>query len=83
MRPSSTKRLDELWKSIGRMDINPGAEAAQEDLAAGLPVYGHKDGLAPGEIIKEYPDGHKEIVRLERGTRKEIFIRALSCNATP
>lgn len=68
--------LDVFWRSIGRMDINPGALAAKEDLAEGLPVYGHEDGLKPGEVLKEYPDGHKEVVRIERGTRKETFVRA-------
>jgi hypothetical protein len=67
--------LDALWRSIGRLDINPGAEAAKEHLTAGRPVYGHEDGLATDEVLKEYPDGRKEVVRFERGTRKEIFVR--------
>ena len=75
MKAPTEKELNELWESIGRMDINPGALAAQEDLAAGHPVYGHEDGLAPDELIKEYPDGRKEVIRLERGTRREFFVR--------
>jgi len=75
MKAPTEKELNELWESIGRMDINPGALAAQEHLAAGNPVYGHEDGLAPDELIKEYPDGRKEVIRLERGTRRELFVR--------
>ena len=75
MKNPTEKELDDLWESIGRMDINPGALAAQEHLAAGNPVYGHEDNLAPGELVKEYPDGHKEVVIIERGTRREFFVR--------
>lgn len=67
--------LDALWRSIGRLDVNPGAEAAKEHLTAGRPVYGHEEGLALDEVLKEYPDGRKEVVRFEQGTRKEIFVR--------
>lgn len=75
MKAPTEKELNELWESIGRIDINPGALAAQEHLVAGHPVYGHEDGLAPDELIKEYPDGRKEVIRLERGTRREFFVR--------
>ena len=75
MKAPTEKELNKLWESIGRMDINPGALAAQKHLAAGHPVYGHEDGLAPDELIKEYPDGRKEVIRLERGTRREFFVR--------
>ena len=76
MKAPTEKELNELWESIGQMDINPGALAAQEHLAAGHPVYGHEDGLAPDELIKEYPDGRKEVIRLEKRTRREFFVCA-------
>ena len=75
MQETRDEDLDALWRSIGRLDVNHGAEAAKEHLTAGRPVYGYEDGLASDEVLKEYPDGHKEVVRFERGTRKEIFVR--------
>lgn len=72
---NTEEELDELWGSISRMEVNPGALAAQEHLAAGLPVYGYTEGLKTGEVLKTYPDGREEVVRIEFGTRKEIFVR--------
>jgi hypothetical protein len=75
--PESTEEeLERLCRAIQRLDINPGANAAKEHLEAGRPIYGSGyPGLAKGELLKEYPDGRKEVVRLERGTRKDIFVR--------
>ncbi|OIQ80724.1 hypothetical protein GALL_375210 [mine drainage metagenome] len=35
--------------------------AAKEHLAAGRPIY-YGDDAFPGEVIKEYPDGRRQIV---------------------
>ena len=37
--------------------------AAKEHLAAGRPIY-YGDDAFPGELIKEYPDGRRQIVEL-------------------
>jgi hypothetical protein len=44
-----------------------GARAAAEMLRAGVPVYYMDDAIAPGEIIKEWPSGWREIVRIRAG----------------
>jgi hypothetical protein len=75
-RRRQNKDLDELWESIGRGDIDFGYLAAQEHLAAGRPVYGDADGLTDDEVLKEYPDGRKEVVRFEGDdVPTEIFVR--------
>jgi hypothetical protein len=71
--------LDRVWESIGRLDLNPGSQDTAGDLAAGRPVYDFADGLAPGEVIKEYPNGRKEIVRFEGDDPpKEVLVRVLA-----
>lgn len=68
--------LESLCRAIERLDINPGAMAAKRTLEAGRPIYGGGyPGLAKDELLKEYPDGRKEVVRIERGTRKETVVR--------
>ncbi|PWU11884.1 MAG: hypothetical protein C5B47_00190 [Verrucomicrobia bacterium] len=37
--------------------------AAQEHLAAGFPIY-YGDDRYPDEIIKEYPDGRQQLVKV-------------------
>lgn len=40
---------------------NDDGQAAKEHLAAGRPIY-YGDDRYPEELIKEYPDGHKQLV---------------------
>ena len=69
--PSTAKQnqsLDDLWESIGHMDSNgpdPGALAVRRHLAAGRPVYGRGEGLAPDEMVRTNPDGSQEVVRMD------------------
>lgn len=49
-------------------------EAAASHLAAGRPIYYGSDDY-PLYTIKEYPDGHRELV--DRKDGKEILIKAL------
>jgi hypothetical protein len=50
-------------------------EAAREHLAAGRAVY-YGDDAYPDFVIKEYPDGHKELVDFD-DDGKENIIRLL------
>ena len=49
--------------------------AAQEHLAAGFPIY-YCDDRYPDGVVKEYPDGHKELVTIGASEKIEV-IRSL------
>ncbi|MGC8495260.1 MAG: hypothetical protein ACP5SH_26390 [Syntrophobacteraceae bacterium] len=66
--------LDELWERLPELASKAGYEAGLEHLAAGYPIY-YSENDYPGEIIKHYPDGHREIVRREHG--REVFVRSI------
>ncbi len=68
------KDLDELWEKLPELAARAGYEAGLEHLAAGYPIY-YSEEDHPGEIIKHYPDGHREIVRLEND--KEVCVRPI------
>ena len=68
------KALDELWEKLPELAAKAGYEAGLEHLAAGYPIY-YSEDHRPGEIIKHYPDGHREIVRLEND--KEVCVRSI------
>lgn len=40
--------------------------AARESLAAGFPIYYSEADTPEDAIIKEYPDGHRELVRFDQ-----------------
>lgn len=75
-----TKRFDnmteaeqrEFWARFERLDPNPGAEAARERLAAGQPIYYREGDTPAGQVIKEYPDGHRELVAFEHGKERRL-----------
>ncbi len=50
--------------------------AARANLAAGVPIYyRHEAFRAPGQIVKEYPGGRMELVRMdEHGDERLIKI---------
>jgi len=49
--------------------------AARASLAAGVPIYYAEEDTPADGIIKEYPDGHRELVAFENGNEK--FLRSL------
>ena len=52
--------------------IDPGmCEAARELLDAGIPIY-YSEEEHPDDIIKEYPDGRREIVDLDENYRQYV-----------
>ncbi|AVZ26819.1 hypothetical protein ZMO1_ZMOp33x001 (plasmid) [Zymomonas mobilis subsp. mobilis ZM4 = ATCC 31821] len=60
---SSTDNSDTLWHSLVIAASYDDGAAAQEHLEAGFPVYYIEDDTPEGLLIKEYPDGHRELVR--------------------
>jgi hypothetical protein len=69
---------DQLWDEILKQsleDLN-GPElgpAARSHLDHGRAVY-YSDDAYPGETIKHYPDGHREIVEYDNNFG-ELFVR--------
>jgi len=55
---------DQLWEELEDMDGDD--SAAREHLAAGFPIYYCESSTPSGLQIKEYPDGHRELVRFSR-----------------
>lgn len=49
--------------------------AARASLAAGVPIYYAEEDTPADGVIKEYPDGHRELVTILDGN--ETFLREL------
>ena len=69
---------EELWEELIRQSLEDekGPElgpAAHKHLMEGRPVYYSEDSF-PGETVKHYPDGHREIVAHDE-TYRQIFVR--------
>ncbi|HBR5516541.1 TPA: hypothetical protein ACWS6R_000084 [Klebsiella pneumoniae] len=53
----------------------PAGAAARAHLAAGRAIYYSEDATPEGLLIKEYPDGRRELVKFDEGG--DIIIKAL------
>jgi hypothetical protein len=64
---------DADWDEFERKLANDDGAAAKEHLAAGFPIYYREDDTPEGACLKEYPEGHRELVTfsLEQG---EVFV---------
>lgn len=63
--PEDTEELhDRIWESL--MTIDGDDSAAEAMLAAGIPIYYSEKDTPEGLMIKEYPDGRRELVRFSR-----------------
>jgi hypothetical protein len=72
---------EELWEEILRQSLEDenGPEigpAAQRHLDEGRPIY-YSDDEYPGETVKHYPDGHREIVAYDKDY-KQVFVRKIA-----
>lgn len=62
----------EQWeKEVIANLINDDGQAARSHLEAGRPIYYGDDPQYPEEIIREYPDGRRQIVGVNE--RHEIY----------
>lgn len=67
---------EELWEEIIRQsqedergpDLGP---AAQKHLAEGRPIF-YSDDDYPGQTVKHYPDGHRELVTYDEKYRQVV-----------
>jgi len=72
-RQQEHKALEALWKEMGRLKGD--RQAVRENLAAGVPVYYREKETPQDLLIKEYPDGRKELVKFSRAG--DTVIRSL------
>ncbi|WP_419803665.1 hypothetical protein [Terriglobus sp.] len=64
---------EQIWRELSTLETFDGG--MREQFAAGLPIYYAKADTPAGLVIKEFPDGHRELVRHHR-TGDEV-IKAL------
>lgn len=66
---SRLKRSDssdaDLWPILERAARHDDGEAARSHLTAGRPIYYGERDTPPGLVVKEYPDGRRELVRFD------------------
>ena len=55
----------DLWPMIEAALRNDDGAAAREHLAAGFPIYYSEAGTPLDVVIKQYPDGARELVRFD------------------
>ncbi|GAN81510.1 hypothetical protein [Acidocella aminolytica] len=55
-----------LWRDLLHALQHDDGAAAKEHLQAGFPIYYAKDDTPAGLLIKEHPDGRRELVRFDR-----------------
>jgi hypothetical protein len=54
---------DALWRDLVAAALHDDGAAAQEHLEAGFPIYYREGDTPQGLLVKEYPDGRRELVR--------------------
>src|SRR5262245_17150383 len=66
----------QFWEQFERDLASDTGEAAQAHLAAGHPIY-YGDPAYPGHVVKEYPDGRRQLVDFDLKIGVETVIQAL------
>lgn len=66
----------QFWAKFAHQLDHDTGEAAKRHLEAGHPIYygdpAHSDG-----VVKEYPDGHRQLVTFDMTTGEESVVREL------
>lgn len=70
--PETAEPDDDLWPIIEKGLASHGDFAVRACLAAGVPVYYREDDTPAGATIKEYPDGRRELIRVDKGGERVI-----------
>ncbi|WP_026438584.1 hypothetical protein [Acidocella facilis] len=63
-----------LWRDLLHAVQHDDGAAAKEHLQAGFPIYYAKDDTPPGLLIKEHPNGRRELVRFDRAGDEVIRV---------
>ena len=56
---------DELAEMIEQAGLNDDGAVSHSHLRSGLPIYYSETDTPEGAVIKEYPDGRRELVRFD------------------
>mgnify|MGYP000039210608 FL=1 len=65
-----------FFTSFDRQLEYDSGEEARSNLLSGVPIYYAERNTPEGCVIKEYPDGRKELVSFMTGTEKIVKARA-------
>jgi len=68
-----------FWKSFVKKLSHDNGAAARAHIAAGHPIYYRERTTPTGTVVKEYPDGHRELVTFD--LTGEHFITAIELRA--
>ncbi|WP_035178673.1 hypothetical protein [Acidocella facilis] len=75
VQPNSMHDPDEaLWRDLLHAVQHDDGAAAKEHLQAGFPIYYAKDDTPPGLLIKEHPNGRRELVRFDEAGDEVIRV---------
>jgi hypothetical protein len=64
-----------LESDFERAAVEGDDTAAREMLAAGLPIHVARGDTPPGYVVRIHPDGHEELVRVDRDAAAQILGR--------
>lgn len=56
---------EQIWRDLIHGVLHDDGAAAQEHLEAGFPIYYANDDTPAGLLIKEHPDGRRELVEFD------------------
>lgn len=70
--------LPDDFNALTRLIDQDDGEAARAHLAAGNPIYYREEDTPPGVCVKEFPDGHRELVRFDLESGKETVVSSLA-----
>ena len=62
----------QFWEQFERELDSDTGEAAKAHLAAGRPIY-YMDPAYPDQIVKEYPDGRRELVYVDKAGQVTVL----------
>lgn len=67
---------DQLWRALETGVLHDDGAAARAHLAAGRPIYYSEDDTPAGLLVKQHPDGRRELVRFHEAG--DVVIRELA-----
>ncbi|OTP71417.1 hypothetical protein PAMC26577_23490 [Caballeronia sordidicola] len=70
--------LPDDFNALTRLISQDDGRAARAHLAAGSPIYYREARTPPGVCVKEFPDGHRELVRFDMESGKETVVSTVT-----
>jgi hypothetical protein len=66
----------QFWEQFAHDLDNDSGEAAEAHMKAGRPIY-YEDPDYPDQVVKQYPDGRRQLVRFQRPSGEEVVLEDL------